>query len=181
MADCTQLPMDRASIRPLPLGYITWSSFQYGCYGLFELNLFLWMCGLLRKEMQQKHLQNAIAKGKHSCYCSLWWTLTLGRRSLNSKSLRSQNDPVHSIYTVRQKRAFRNAEFAVPACRPVSFDSDGDQLGGVSAQFRGQNKGSIFVFLLGELCIALSEAQSHTLYWIIPFVTVLSILFYRYC
>jgi hypothetical protein len=30
----------------------------------------------------------------------------------------------------RQKRAFRNAEFAVPACRPVSFDSDGDQLGG---------------------------------------------------
>lgn len=46
----------------------------------------------------------------------------------------------------RQKRAFRNAEFAVPAFRPVSFDSDGDQLGAVSAQFRGQNKGSIFCF-----------------------------------
>jgi hypothetical protein len=32
-----------------------------------------------------------------------------------------------------------------------------------------------------ELRIALSEAQSHTLHWIIPFVTVLSVLFYRYC
>lgn len=146
MADCTQLPMDRASIRPLPLGYITWSSFQYGCYGLFELNLFLWMCGLLRKEMQQKHLQNAIAKGKHSCYCSLWWTLTLGRRSLNSKSLRSQNDHVRSIFTVDRKEhsGMQNLQ-SLPAGLWASTVTV-INWGGVSAQFRGQNKGSIFCF-----------------------------------